>query len=116
MVDPTKFPIKFSTKETLCASSRGVPRARFEVSNRRDGLGPGFGHEHDRAALIAKRPAQFADEILCVGLGKQFVTIDEEQKRGGRLFHLRRIEKLEPMARRADGLAAFDGVVERAIE
>ena len=89
---------------------------RLELPHRHDGPGARLGYQHDGATFIAEGPAQRADKILRVSFRKQFVAVDEQQKRRGRLFHLRGVKKLEPMPQRAAGLLSFDGVVERAVE
>jgi hypothetical protein len=77
-------PARFVQPKPPIFSIRPGPVARaggFELSYRLNGFRARFGHEHHRAAFIAKRPAQFAGQIFFVLVGKQFVTVDEQQKR-----------------------------------
>jgi len=80
-----------------------------------DGLGPGLGHEDDGATFVAERAADFRTEIFFILVGEKFVRVDEQQKRGRRLPHLRGVEKFQPMSAGAHWLAALDAVVDGAV-
>ena len=55
---------------TLWASCRGAARASFELPDRLDRLGSGFGHQYNRTAFVAEGASQFTDQVLLVGFRK----------------------------------------------
>src|SRR5437867_7498094 len=77
------------------------PRLAIESANRLDGLRPRFRHEHYRTTFITERPAQFAVEVFSVGLRKQFIAVDKQQKSRRHLLQLSRIKEFEPVFHRA---------------
>jgi len=74
-----------------------LPLRRLELSYRLDGFRARFGHEHHRAAFIAKRLAHLVGQVFFVLVGKQLVAVDEQQKRRRRLPYLGRVEELQPV-------------------
>src|SRR5437773_3969120 len=103
-----------------CGSSGGMPmpqvgnalvglRTAFaKPADRFDGFGTSFGNQNYRAAFVTKGLAHLASQIFSILVGKKIGAIEEQQKCGRRLPHLRGIEKLNPMPMRADRLASFD--------
>ena len=86
-----------------------------KFSLRFDGLRSRFWNEHNRTTFVAESAAQFAFKMLFIAVGKKLPVIDEKQKSWRRRTHLRRVKKFQAMPGGTRGLAAFDGVVERAI-
>src|SRR4051812_29051869 len=86
-----------------------------EFPHRLDGLRPRFGHQYDWTSFIPERHAHLVGQVFFVLVGEQFVAVDEQQKRRRRLPYLRRVHEPQAMAQVADGLAALDGVPQRAV-
>src|SRR2546426_9076442 len=81
-----------------------------------DGFGPGLGNEDNGAAFKAEGGAELIGEKFFVGVGEEFVAIDEKEKRRRSFFDLGRIEKFQAMAHGADRLTAGNGIVQGAIQ
>jgi hypothetical protein len=75
-----------------------------------------FGDEHKRASFKAEGGAELSGEVFLVGVGEQFVAIDEEEEGGWGLLRLGGVEELQEMPVASDGLAAFDSLLKGAIE
>lgn len=84
--------------------------------DRFDRFGSGFGDQDDGAAFIAESLSELAGEIFFVRVGEQFIAIDEEQEGRWRGRGLGGVKELEEMAGAADGLSAFDSLLEGAVE
>jgi hypothetical protein len=88
----------------------------FVGPNRCNGLRSGPGDQYDGTAFESEGFPQFARQILFVRLGKPFVTVDEQEEGRRRLADLRGVKEFQSVPLFADGLSAFDGLVEGAVQ
>ena len=87
-----------------------------KTPDRFDSLGTGFGNQNYRTAFVAKGLAHLTGQVFFVLVGKKVGAIEEQQKSGRRLPYLGRVKKFNPMPMRTDRLAAFDRILQSAIE
>src|SRR5207302_2043662 len=80
------------------------------------GFWAGLGDEDDRTAFVTEGAAHLVGQIFLILVGKKFVAVDKQKKCWRRLPYLGGIKELEAMAMRTDGLPAFDGILEGAVE